>query len=55
MVKMFEYPTIYSLAKWLSQGKTDLSSLQQGDDRTEKLKEGKSRLKKLLKRREQGA
>jgi amino acid adenylation domain-containing protein len=55
MLDMFKYPTINSLAQYLSssQGVNEQISLKKSDDRTEKLQEGKNRLKKRFRHREQ--
>lgn len=53
MVEMFNYPTISSLAQYLSQEKNEQFSFEQGDDRAEKLREGKNRLRQRFKQRQQ--
>jgi len=53
MLEMFKYPTISSLAQYLSQEKSEPFSFQQSDDRIEKLREGKDRLRQQLKQRQQ--
>jgi hypothetical protein len=55
MLEMFKYPTITSLAHYLSQGEGEQRSLNKNDDRAEKLKEGKNRLKQRFRQREQAA
>lgn len=54
MLELFIYPTINSLARYLSQEKNEQMSPRNNDDRIEKLKEGKDRLKQRFKHREQG-
>lgn len=53
MLEMFKYPTISSLARYLSLGKNEQISFEKIDDRVEKLKAGKNRMKQILKQREQ--
>jgi acyl-coenzyme A synthetase/AMP-(fatty) acid ligase/acyl carrier protein len=53
MLELFIYPTINSLAQHLSQEKNEQISPRKSDDRIEKLKEGKDRLKQRIKHREQ--
>jgi acyl carrier protein len=52
ILEMFKYPTISSLAQFLSQGKNEQISSQKNDERVEKLQEGKIRLKQRLRQRE---
>ena len=53
MLEMFKYPTINSLAQYLSRGENEQISFNKHDDRVEKLKEGRDRLKQRFKQREQ--
>jgi len=53
MLEMFKYPTISSLAQYISQGKDEHMSFDKIDDRRAKLKEGKNRMKQQLRQREQ--
>jgi amino acid adenylation domain-containing protein len=55
VIELFEYPTIDSLARYLSQGKSEQSSSQQTDGRVEKIKEGKNRLVQQFKQRQRAA
>ena len=52
VIELFEYPTIDSLARYLSQGKSEQSSSQHKDSRVEKIKEGKNRLVQQFKQRQ---
>jgi acyl carrier protein len=54
IVDMFKYPTISSLAKYLSQKQGDLSLSRQSDERIEKLRDGKNRLKRVRERTPRG-
>ena len=42
IVNLFKYPTISSLADYLSKEQSDQPSSRRSDDRTEKLREGKN-------------
>ena len=55
IVGMFQYPTIHTLASYLSQKQGDLPRLQQSDTRVEKLREGKNRLKRVRERTPHGS
>ena len=55
VIELFEYPTIDSLARYLSQGKSEQSSSQHKDSRVEKIKEGKNRLVQQFKQRQRAA
>jgi acyl carrier protein len=55
VIELFEYPTIDSLARYLSHGKSGPSSSQQTDGRVEKIKEGKNRLVQQFKQRQRAA
>jgi microcystin synthetase protein McyB len=52
MLELFKYPTIHSLSQHLSRGGDEQISAK-NDDRIEKLKEGRSRMKKRFSSREQ--
>jgi len=49
IIEMFNYPTIDSLAKYLSQSKVEQSPSRQEEGMVERLTEGKRRLKQLVK------
>ncbi|ARV58868.1 hypothetical protein BZZ01_09670 [Nostocales cyanobacterium HT-58-2] len=51
LLKMFQYPTISSLAEYLSQINTSKDSYEKNDERSDKIQEGKVRLKKRLKQK----
>jgi acyl carrier protein len=53
MIDMFKYPTVKALADYLSQKKRDLVSLPRSNDSTDHLNQGKDRLKRLYKHRQQ--
>jgi hypothetical protein len=48
MLEMFKYPTIDSLAQYLSEGKNESISPSRNDDRFERMQEGKNRLKRKI-------
>ena len=51
IMELFQYPTVSSMAKFLTGGKSKESALQQ-DDRIEKIKVGKDRLKQQFKQKQ---
>ncbi len=53
ILDLFKFPTVQSLADYLTQGGEKEQSSERRDDRYEKLKEGKSRLKQRFKQKEQ--
>ncbi len=53
IAELFEYPTVASLAKWLSQDKTGRSSAQRSKETSERFKEGRSRLRQQFRQRQQ--
>jgi len=53
MLELFKFPTITSLAQYLSQGKSGQIPSEMTDGQIERMKEGKSRLKQRLRQREQ--
>jgi acyl carrier protein len=55
MLELFQYPTIRSLAEYLSSQKSIHSSLLQSDRTEEKLKSGKDRLKQRFGKRQMAA
>jgi acyl carrier protein len=54
MLELFRYPTIGSLADYLSRDGIDQEEHKQSDDRTAILQAGKNRLKQRFKKRQQG-
>lgn len=54
MLELFRYPTISSLADYLSRDGADQGGHKQTDDRTAILQAGKNRLKQRFKKRQQG-
>jgi amino acid adenylation domain-containing protein len=55
MIEMFKFPTISSLAGYLSQEKSEPLYHQESDDRFENMKVGKNRLKRQLQQRQRVA
>ncbi len=53
ILEMFKYPTISSLAGYISQGKKQSLARHRNENRTEKLKEGRQRLTRQLERKRQ--
>ncbi len=51
IMELFQYPTVSSMADFLTRGKTETAVLQH-EGRVEKMKEGKDRLKQQLKRKQ---
>jgi amino acid adenylation domain-containing protein len=51
MLEMFKYPTINSLAQYLSEGEKESISPQKNGDRFERMQEGKNRLKRKIRQR----
>jgi acyl carrier protein len=54
VMELFQYPTVSSLAEFLIRGK-DGTAVLQHENRVEKMKEGKDRLKQQLKRKQSAA
>jgi amino acid adenylation domain-containing protein len=54
MVELYEYPTVASLANYLSRDRAERSSFQQSRQMAEKSKDGKSRLKQQFRQRQAG-
>jgi amino acid adenylation domain-containing protein len=55
VIELFKYPTISSMAKYLTQRKSEPSIFKNSDDLVEKIKEGKDRLKQQFKRKQLAA
>jgi acyl carrier protein len=53
MLELFKFPTIASLAQYLSNGNNGQIPLEMVDGRSDKLKEGKNRLKQRFRQREE--
>jgi amino acid adenylation domain-containing protein len=53
MLEMFKFPTINSLVAYLSRGENEETPVNKYDDRVEKLREGRDRLRQRFKQREQ--
>jgi acyl carrier protein len=54
IAELFEYPTVASLARWLSRDKTGRSPAQKSKETSERFKEGRSRLRQQFRQRQQG-
>jgi amino acid adenylation domain-containing protein len=52
MLEMFKFPTINSLVAYLNRGENEETPFNKYDDRVEKLREGRDRLKQRFKQRE---
>ena len=52
ILELFQYPTISSLAQYLSEEKSERSALAESEVRVGKLKEGKNRLRQKLTQRQ---
>ncbi len=53
MVELFRYPTVGSLARYVSADRSEAACVATGDERREKLNEGRSRLRQRFLKREQ--
>ena len=54
IMELFQYPTVSSMAEFLTRGNSGAAVLQ-SEDRVEKMKQGKDRLKQQLQRKQRPA